>query len=249
MSISALEGSQADGAIDNAETISGLVRDHLKTAIASAGNWVAVFSEEALTQLGQPDTRREFGKRAFVDGYHRIRRTSPLILAAIASLDRRHDHDNAKFWVRHLEEEYGHDAAMRRYVVRMTGDESEATRILEATAITPPSAAMIGFFDWQVRHGNPHLLIVLRLFLETVMAGLDDGEAAAVHALLPGGSEVIRLHRDADQDHVGECYDYVDRNFTESELPTLIWAVDFIALCLNEGNSWISAQVLGRASG
>ena len=81
------------------------------------------------------------------------------------------------------------------------------------------------------------------------MAELDDGKAAAVHELLPGGSEVIRLHRDADQDHVGECYDYLDQNFTESELPTLIWAIDFIALCLNEGNSWISAQVLGRAPG
>ena len=57
------------------------------------------------------------------------------------------------------------------------------------------------------------------------------------------------LHTSADQDHVGECYDYLDQNFTESELPTLIWAVDYIALCLNEGNSWICAQVLGRASG
>jgi len=90
---------------------------------------------------------------------------------------------------------------------------------------------------------------VLRLFLKTVMAELDDGKAGAVNELLPGGNEVIRLHRDADQDHVGACYDYLDQNFTESELPTLIWAVDFIALCLNEGNSWISAQVLGRTPG
>ena len=249
MSLSAVEESQTDGAVDNAETISGLVRDHLKTAIASVGTWVSAFSEEALTRLGQPETQREVGKLAFIDGYHRIRQTSPLILAAIQSLDRRRDHDNSRFWVHHLGEEYGHDAAMRHDIVAMTGDESEATRILDATAITPPSAAMIGFFDYQVRHGNPHLLIVLRLFLETVMAELDDGKAAAVHELLPGGSEVIRLHRDADQDHVGACYDYLDQNFTESELPTLIWAVDFIALCLNEGNSWISAQVLGRTPG
>jgi hypothetical protein len=198
--------------------------------------------------LKHPDTQREVGRLAFIDGYHRIRQTSPLILAAIQTLDRGRDHDNSRFWVHHLAEEYGHDAAMRHDIVAMIGDESEATRILDATAITPPSAAMIGFFDWQVRHGNPHLLIVLRLFLETVMAELDDGKAAAVHRLFPDGSEVIRLHRDADQDHVGECYDYLDQNFTESEAPTLIWAIDFIALCLNEGNSWICAQVLGRAS-
>jgi len=90
---------------------------------------------------------------------------------------------------------------------------------------------------------------VLRLFLETVMAELDDGQTATVHRFFPDGSEVVRLHRDADQGHVGACYDYLDQNFTESELPTLIWAVDFIALCLNEGNSWISAQVLGRTPG
>jgi hypothetical protein len=248
MSISALDGSRTDGAVDNAETISGLVHDHLTTAVASVGNWVTTFPEAALAQLGQPTSQQEVGRLAFIDGYHRIRQTSPLILAAIQTLDRRLDHDNSRFWVHHLAEEYGHDAAMRRDIVAMIGDESEATRILDATAITPPSAAMIGFFDWQVRHGNPHLLVVLRLFLETVMAELDDGQAAAVHELFPGGSEVIRLHRDADHDHVGECYDYVDRNFAESDLPTLIWAVDFIALCLNEGNSWICAQVLGRAS-
>jgi hypothetical protein len=249
MSISFVEESRNDNAADHAGTISALVRDHLKTATASVGNWVATFPEAALAQLGQPDAQREVGRLAFIDGYHRIRQTSPLIMAAIQTLDRGRDHDNSRFWVHHLAEEYGHDAAMRRDIVAMTGDESEATRILDATAITPPSAAMVGFFDWQVRHGNPHLLIVLRLFLETVMAELDDGKAAAVHELLPGGSEVIRLHRDADQDHVGACYDYLDQNFTESELPTLIWAVDYIALCLNEGNSWICAQVLGRASG
>jgi hypothetical protein len=80
------------------------------------------------------------------------------------------------------------------------------------------------------------------------MAELDDDKAAVVHGLFPDGSEVIRLHRDADQDHVGGCCDYLDRNFTESELAGVIWAIDFIALCLNEGNSWIAAQVLGRAS-
>src|SRR5712671_3819598 len=52
MSLSAVEESQTDGAVDNAETISGLVRDHLKTAIASVGTWVSAFSEEALTRLG-----------------------------------------------------------------------------------------------------------------------------------------------------------------------------------------------------
>jgi hypothetical protein len=249
MSMSAAEDVPQAGPLENPATVSGAVRDHLKTAIASVGNWVAAFPEAALVQLAQPALQREVGQLAFIDGYHRIRQTSPLILAAIQTLDRRHDHDNSRFWVHHLGEEYGHDAAMRRDIVAMTGDETAAAQILDATAITPPSAALIGFFDWQVRHGNPHLLIVLRLFLETVMAELDDDQAAAAHELLPGGSEVIRLHRDADQDHVGECYDYLDQNFTESELPTLIWAVDYIALCLNEGNSWICAQVLGRASG
>lgn len=238
---------QPDG-LEVATPVSGAIRDHLRVAIASLANWASTFSPATLAELAQPELQQDLGRLGFIDGYHRIRQTSPLILAAIETLDRRRDHDNARFWVHHLEEEYGHDAAMRRDIEAMIGDASEAAQILDATSITPPSAALIGFFDWQIRHNNPHLLILLRLFLETVMAELDDDKAAAAHKLFPNGSEVIRLHRDADQDHVGECYEYLDRNFAERELAGMIWAIDFIALCLNEGSSWISAQVLGRCA-
>jgi hypothetical protein len=235
-------------AADSAGPTSRLVRDHIKTAVASVGNRASSFSQEALSELAQPAMQRKVGELAFIDGYHRIRQTSPLILAAIRTLDRRRDHESARFWVRHLDEEYGHDAVMRRDLAALIGDEEDVTLVLDETSITPPGAALIGFFDWQVRHNNPHFLIVLRLFLETTMAELDESKAAAVHALFPGGSEVIRLHRDADQDHVEACYAYLDRNFTEADLPGLMWAIDFVALCLNEISSWISAQVLGANS-
>src|SRR5712671_822893 len=137
MSMSAAEDVQRADPPENAAAVSGAVRDHLKTAIASMGNWVAAFPEAALSQLAQAETQREVGKLAFIDGYHRIRQTSPLILAAIQSLDRGRDHDNSRFWVHHLGEEYGHDAALRRDIVAMTGGEGEATRILDVTAITP----------------------------------------------------------------------------------------------------------------
>jgi hypothetical protein len=228
--------------------ISGAVVDHLKVAFSSVGDWPSSFSDAARGRMAAPELQQELGQFFFIDGYHRIRQTSPLILSAIRTLDRRRDHDNSRFWVHHLKEEHGHDAAIRRDIVAMIGEEGQACQILAQTSITPPSAALIGFFHWQVRHNDPHLLILLRLFLETLMAELDDDKAAAVHALFPAGSEVIRLHRDADQDHVGECYAYLDKNFTETDLATLVWTLDFIALCLNDAQSWIAAQVLGRRS-
>src|SRR6266404_1979532 len=87
MSMSAAEDVQRADPPENAAPVSGAVRDHLKTAIASMGNWVAAFPEAALFQLAQAETQREVGKLAFIDGYHRIRQTSPLILAAIQSRD------------------------------------------------------------------------------------------------------------------------------------------------------------------
>jgi hypothetical protein len=228
--------------------ISGAVADHLKTAIGSVGSWVSSFSEGARAQMAAPELRQEIGLISAIDGYHRIRQTTPLIVAAIQTLDARQEHDDARFWVHHLAEEYGHDAVMRRDIVAMIGDEEQASQVLARTSITPPSAALVGFFEWQVRHDDPHLLILLRLFLETFMSGLDDEKAAAIHALYPGGSETVRLHRDADQDHVGECRAYLDRHFTDDDLPTLVWVLDFIALCLNDSQSWIAAQVLGRRS-
>jgi hypothetical protein len=238
--------AQQPSFVADATMPSGAVADHLRTAIGSVGNWVASFSDAARGEMAAPELQQEIGRLAFIDGYHRIRQTSPLILAAIRTLDGRGDHDNSRFWVHHLEEEYGHDAIMRRDIVAMFGDEDVAERALAQTSITPPSAALIGFFDWQVRRNNPHLLILLRLFLETSMAELTEEKADAVHRMFPAGSELIRVHRDADQDHVGECYGYLDRNFADADLATLVWGLDFIALCLNDGQSWIAAQVLGR---
>ena len=228
--------------------ISTAVGDHIKTALGSLGNWASTFSEPARATIARPEIRREIGRLTFIDSYHRIRQTTPLILAAVQALDARFDHDNARFWAHHLEEEYGHDAVMRRDIVAMLGDERRATEALREASITPPSVALIGFFEWQVRHNNPHLLIFLRLFLERLTTELGDTQVAAVHDLIPGGSEVVRLHREEDHGHAAECSDYADRNFRSEDLATAVWVVDFIALCLNEAQSWVAAHVLGRAA-
>ena len=248
MSISVGIDSQKSNAADAPRTVTGHIRDHLTTAVASVGKWTSTFPNDARARLAEPALQREIARLSFIDGYHRIRQTTPLILAAIATLDQRQDHDRARCWVKHLDEEYGHDTSMRRDIVAMLGDEIRTVQMLAQTSITPPSAALIGFFEWQVRNNNPHLLILLRLFFETFMAELPEESAAAIHELVPGGSEVVRLHREEDQNHVGGCYDYLDRNFTEHDLPTLIWTLDFIALCLTEAQSWIAAQALGRKS-
>ena len=228
--------------------ISTSVTNHLKNSFRSVHSWKLTFSEDEQKQLMDPGLLREIGQLSYIDGYFRIRQTTPLILAAAKNLDERFDHDSSRFWIRHLEEEYGHDAVMRSDIITMIGDESRAIKLIEATSITPPSVALVGFFDWQVRHNNPHLLILLRLFLETFVVSLDEKQVAGINELFPTGSGTLRVHRDADQDHVADCYAYIDQKFILNDIPTLIWILDYIALCLRESQSWIAAHALGRRS-
>jgi hypothetical protein len=226
--------------------ISDIVRDHLKTSFSTVLNWASSFSEEDRKHLADPVLIAEIWQLCNIDSYFRIRQTTPLILAATQKLDNDFDHDGARFWIHHLENEHGHDAVMRSDIVAMIGDEARANALLEETSMTPPSIALVGFFDWQVRHINPHLLILLRLFLEAFVLELDEEHVEVVDKMIPGGSNTLRLHREADQDHVGDCYDYLDQKFAESDLAMLIWTLDYIALCLRESQSWIASNALGR---
>lgn len=218
---------------------------HLDVARARMLAWPAGFTEEERARLGDPGVAEQVDRLAYLDGWRRIRRTTPMILAAIARFDERSDADSTAFWIEHLDEEHGHDRIMLDDLRRMYGDEAALTRALDANPISPASAALAGFFEWQVAHGDPHLLVVLRLLLEHIFATMEEPERARVDAGIPGNSQTLMLHNEADQAHVLACGDYLSAHFSEADVPTLIWALDYAALMLSDAQTWVAARVLG----
>ncbi|TIT29190.1 MAG: hypothetical protein E5W86_03435 [Mesorhizobium sp.] len=127
----------------------------------------------------------------------------------------------------------------------MFGGPDAVRNILQQRPILPPSAALVGYFEWQIAHNNAHLLIVLRLLLEWLFSNMSDGQVRVIEELVPGGSRTMRLHREADQGHVEPCYDYVRRNFSVSDDVALAWSLNFAVQCLRESQIWIAREILG----
>lgn len=218
---------------------------HLETARARMLAWPDAFAADERARLADPAIAETLDGLAYVDGWRRIQRTTPMILAAIARFDAAGDGDSARFWIAHLDEEHGHDRMMRDDLLRIYGSEAELERVLAANPITPPSAALVGYFEWQVAHGDPHVLIALRLLLEHIFATMGEDERARADLVVAGGSQTLALHHEADQMHVTVCADYVTRHFTDRDAARLIWSLDFAALMLSDAQVWIASRVLG----
>ncbi len=169
-----------------------------------------------------------------------------MILRTIERLDSLGEQEAATFWIEHLDEEAGHDRIMKEDLQRLFGGEAALQAVLEAHPITPPSAALLGYYEWQVAHGDPHLLIVLRLFLEWYTAEMSPAERAGVHDMITDGSRVLTVHTEADQMHAQPCYAYIDRWFDAAALPKLLWSLDYIGLCLREAQAWTASEVVAR---
>jgi hypothetical protein len=219
---------------------------HFDAAIERVRDWERALPARHGTALATPAVRRALMVRSFVDGYWRIRRTEPMIELAAAAFERRGDTANAAFWRGHVAEEAGHDAVMRADIERLAGGPAACDELLRRCPITPPSAALLGYFEWQIRHNDPHLLIVLRYFLESFFAGLDETAAAGVHAYFDGGSATLAQHREADADHVEPCRRYIAANFMPAALPALQWSVDFVAVSLCDSQLWNASAVLAE---
>jgi len=231
---------------DSCQTVSQRLDTHMEGALESVRRWDTALTPAQSAAVASGHVRRALMLRSFVDGYWRIRRTEPMIELAIDTFERRGDRRSAAFWRAHVAEEAGHDHVMLADIERIVGGPAARDAVLEGCPITPPSAALVGYFEWQVRHNDPHLLIVLRYFLETFFARIDDAAATAVHEQVNGGSATLALHREADADHVEPCREYIDRSFTRAAIPSLLWSVDFVALSLRRSQSWAASAVLGE---
>lgn len=219
---------------------------HLDIAKARMLAWPAGLNANAQARLAEPAIAGALDGLAYIDGWRRIQRTTPMILAAIARFDAIGDGESTAFWIEHLDEEHGHDRLMRDDLLRIYDSEARLRSMLDVNPITPPSAALVGYFEWQVAQGDPHLLIALRMLLEHIFATMDEGERARANAVVDGGSQTLALHHEADQEHVQVCAAYIARNFTDADEARLIWSLDYAALMLSDAQMWIASEVLGR---
>jgi hypothetical protein len=187
--------------------------------------------------------RREITRLSYVDGYLRIRRTTPMILRAIERLDALKRRQEAAFWIEHLGEEAFHDRVMRADLSRLFGGSRAASAQLRKHGITPPSAALLGYFEWQVSLGNPSLLIAIRLFLEWYISELESWRVSRVDKLVDGGSAIMRTHRELDADHMTPCLAYVSRHCRNCETEVR-WSVEFVGRCLRDAHLYIAEGLI-----
>ena len=219
--------------------ISRAVEDRLRRSFERINRWGERLPAEQQRLLRRADSRRELARRSYIDSYWRVRETSPLILAAIHTFNVRQDFYSARFWGQHFAEELGHDAVQYRDIVNIYGSQRKTSAVLAERGISPPSAAILAYFHWQVTQGDPHLLMVYRLFLELFMVEMPAHTEFFRNMLGKSATRTVTLHREADAKHVKGCRRYIDRSFRAEHLRTLLWTVDFICDRLIESQLWI----------
>lgn len=217
-------------------------------AIQTIYNWAAELPEDLLRSLQQPGRLTRITQLTFIDGYWRIRETTRLILQAIDTLSSRNEYAAAQFWIKHLSEEYAHDVDMLQDLARIFGSEEAASQELTHHPASPPITAISGFFDWHTRHGNPHLLILLRDFLENFVTEMRPEHVQQIHNIAAGRASVLALHQELDTEHVLECVSYIDRYFQPHQAGELSWIVHFIGARIRDVQIW-SAKVAAIEAG
>lgn len=229
-------------------TCSEYVAQARREAIQAIYAWAEELPPALRESLQQPGRLQRVTQLTFIDGYWRIRETTRLILQAIDTLSSRDEHAAAQFWIKHLSEESAHDAVMLQDLGRIFGGAEAAALALAEHPMSPPTAAISGFFDWQTRRGNPHLLIVLRDFLENFVTEMRPEHVGQIHQLVEGGAEVLALHQALDTEHVLECAAYIDQYIQPNQVGELVWIVHFIGACIRESQAW-AANVAAMEAG
>lgn len=207
-------------------------------AIQSIYQWTRDLAPDLQEALKHPKTLQRMGQLTFLDGYWRIRQTTHLILKAIDSLSAKQEHDAARYWIKHLNEEAAHDDVMLLDIIDMLGSKEAAQVSLQTYPMSPPTAALTGYFAWQAAHGNPHLLIVLRDFLENFVIDMTPEHVQQVENLRPSGVEVLKLHQALDIEHAAECTAYIDQYFKPEQTGELVWSVHFVGACIRDSQIW-----------
>jgi hypothetical protein len=212
---------------------------YIQEARAAAIDAINTWAHESPTSVLQltPAQNKRMMQLSYIEGYWRIRQTTPLILQAIRSLTLHDQHKAANFWIEHLSEEASHDNVMLDDLYKILGGKAAAEATLKSHPMTPPSAALIGYFDWQTRHGNPHLLIAFRDFLENFLVGMTNDQVSSINSLATD-LQTLDMHRELDTDHVTECRAYTEQHFQQEDTGQLVWTTHFIGHCLRDSQIW-----------
>lgn len=185
--------------------------------------------------------REEHCKLVYLDSFYRLRQTTPLILAAIQRFNADPLEKAAtEYWSRHLIDEVNHDKVMLSDLREAFGDTKRLAAALAENPITPPSAALLGYFQWQVSHGNPHFLMLFRFYLEWFAANHQALLGEFSENLKRRGTRTIELHAELDPHHSSDCAKYVDQHLGEASPALLRWHTDFIVDHLIQGQLWIA---------
>jgi hypothetical protein len=213
--------------------------------IARMTAWTLALSDAERRSLEDPKQMRAVMVEGYVDGYFRIRQTTPLILLTVDALNERREHTPARLWARYLAEEFAHDEVARGDLLRLFENSEDALRgVLGTRSISPPCAAMLGYFEWQARKGDPHLFMIYKLFLEQHAVEARDSVVSLVTTMGAESTRCIAMHQELDEGHLTECAKYIERYFSAQRLKEYLWAIDFMGDCLTQSQIWTAKQVL-----
>ncbi len=226
-------------------SLSRSIHERVRESLAKIRLWPQTLSVAQRTAFESADSARRVMLEGYIDGYFRIRQTTPLILLTVDVLNAARQHAPARLWGRYLQEEFAHDEVARGDLLRLHGSSESALALaLEARTISPPCAAMLGYFEWQVRKGDPHLLMIYKAFLEQHAVESKDSLHRLVEVLGKENTRCIAMHQELDEGHLDECAEYIDRHFNESRLEEYFWAIDFMGDCLTQSQLWTAKKVL-----
>lgn len=223
--------------------IAAAVVECMRENFAGVDRWPERLSVAARRRLAEPGMLREVSRRSYIDAYWRVCETTPLILATVGALNRARDHEAAGFWAEHLGEELGHDRIHREDLARMYG-QADLEAVLARQPMTPPSVAVIAYFRSHIERGEPHMLMVYRLFLELFTANMKDGGRELRQRLGEDASRAVELHCELDVGHVGPCEAYIDRHFVAADLDRLLWTVGYVRECLVQSQLYLARPIL-----
>mgnify|MGYP000169681940 CR=1 FL=1 len=190
------------------------------------------------------DTVRKIALYCYLDGYYRIRQTTPLMLAASRAFNWRKQYRLADIWSKLVSEELGHDQVLFKDLINSFGSETSLLEALAKTPMAPPTASILGYLHWQITEGDPQLLMIYKLFLEEYASSQTEAQADVMELLGEAGTRCLKMHQELDENHVKDCNEYVDEHFDSENIDAAIWTADFIGNALLESQLWIASRIL-----